>query len=66
MQPTAATMELSTEPNPPGKFLHQSTAGKEKFMEQERHDNTSQSGTDAPGRRRFWKRAGIAALLGAR
>jgi periplasmic protein CpxP/Spy len=34
-------------------------------MEQERHDNTSQSGTEAPGRRRFWKRAGIAALLGA-
>jgi Spy/CpxP family protein refolding chaperone len=34
-------------------------------MEQKRHDNTAQPGTETPGRRRFWKRAGIAALLGA-
>jgi len=34
-------------------------------MAQERHDNTSQPGTETSGRRRFWKRAGIAALLGA-
>jgi protein CpxP len=34
-------------------------------MEQERHDNTTQSGTVTPGRRRFWKRAGIVALVGA-
>lgn len=35
-------------------------------MEQKRHDdNTAQPGTETSGRRRFWKRAGIAALLGA-
>jgi protein CpxP len=69
-QPAFATMAPSTKRDSSGNFQrnhqpHSSTYRKENSMGQKRQEDASQPAPGTPGRRRFWKRAGIVAVVGA-